>query len=507
MFTRKILFILILLFYFVPSVAQNYFDADKLDEYITKAVEDYEATGFTIGIIKNGDVLFSKGYGVRSVETTEPVTDESIFAIASCSKAFTTAALGILVDEGLISWDDKVTDHLPWFQLHDSYVTSEMRIRDLVTHRSGFATFDGDLLWYGTNYTREDVVYRIRELPLKHGFRFRYGYSNVMFIAAGLVIEEVSGMSWDEFLQERILNPLEMNSTTTSINDLTNAHELALPHLDGKPIEWINYDNVGPAASLNSNVDDLLNWVQMWLNNGSFEDQQILSPETVQEIFSAQTPLSTGSANKPGGMHFRNYGLGWYLADHSGRRIIWHDGGLPGFLSKVALVPEENLGIVMMTNSYAFLNTPVVNKIYDMFMNEKDVDYATEFLERVKTYKKRLADAELKREESRVTGTTPSKKIEAYTGSYTDAMYGDAEIVLSDGKLVLTMLPSSQLFTSNMEHWHFDTFRIKFKDEFLPHGFVTFNFNSRGEITGFKIDLPNPDFHFYNLDFEKIDNE
>jgi len=499
---RNILVFLVVVFNLL--FAQNNIDFDKLDQYIQKTVREFKSPGFAIGIIKDGEVVFKKGYGVRNVETNEPVTTETIFAIASCTKAFTSAAIGICVDIGLLDWDGRVIEYLPWFKLHDPYVTKEATIRDLVTHRMGFNTFDGDLLWYGTDYSRETVVKRISKLPLKNGFRSKYGYSNVMFIAVGLVIERVTGKSWDEFLYDEIFQPLNMLSTTTSVTNLKQNENKATPHVKGNPIEWMNYDNSGPAASLNSNVDDLLKWTQLWLNGGLFLDDEIFSHNTFKETTSSQTVMNGGLGMEVGGMHFKNYGLGWHLRDYSGRKIIWHNGGLPGFISKVLFVPEENLGIVMMANDLVFLVDPLAKRILDLYMNDRDIDYSSETLKRVNAYYSRLEEERKNKERSKIPGTKLSKDVTDYSGVYTDVMYGDAEITLSDAKLTVTLLPTSGIFTSDMEHWQYDTFKIKFNDKYLPEGYVNFEFNGTGDVDGFTIDLPNPDFHFYNLHFKKM---
>ncbi|OGU62935.1 MAG: hypothetical protein A2V66_10040 [Ignavibacteria bacterium RBG_13_36_8] len=495
--------LLFLIFSFQQTFSQNGFNEEALDQYIKAAVDSLNVPGLAVGIVKDGNVIFAHGYGFRNTLTGDPIDPQTVFTIASCTKAFTAAAIGILVDEGKLNWDDIVTDYLPGFQLYDPYVTKEMRISDLLTHRSGLTTFDGDLLWYGTDYSRKDVVHRIRELPLKNGFRYKYGYQNVMFITAGEVIESVTGKTWDDFLKERIFKSIGMNSTSTTKQELLNTKDKAFPHLNKEPMEFLNYDNCGPAGSINSNVDDLLKWVTMWLNNGKVNDEQIISPASIRMVTSSQTILNGGPGNEIGGTHFRNYGMGWFLIDYSGRKVISHDGGLPGYMSRVLWVPEDNFGLVILTNELSAILNPVAYKILDLFLNDKDKDYITDAVASIKRYQKYSDDNKEERNSKRVLNTNPSRKLEDYAGVYTDKMYGDAEITFKDVGLTLTMVPTKELFTGKMEHWHYDTFRIKFKDPFLPEGFVTFNFNSNAKITSFKIDLPNPDFHFYNLEFKK----
>jgi CubicO group peptidase (beta-lactamase class C family) len=474
-----------------------------LEEQILKAVDTFSVPGLAVGIVKNGEVVFAKGFGVRSTENNTPVDIETIFGIASLSKAFTAAAIGMLVDEGKIDWNDRVVDHLPWFKLYDPYITREVRIADLLSHRVGLATFDGDLLWYGTDYTRDEIVRRISALPLKNSFRYKYGYQNIMFIVAGEVIEKITGKSWEEFVQTRIFDPLEMNNSSLTNSGFNDSQNIARPHLEGRVQGFISYDNSGPAASINSSVADMLKWAKFWLNKGRIDTNQILSERSYYTITKSYTPMNAGKGENVGGTHFSSTGLGWFLKDYAGRKIISHGGGLPGFLSRIAIVPEDSLGIIILQNDMQPVYRDVERMILDLFLTDKNVDYISRSLDRKKIYKSRSDKRQKERAESRVEDTQPSYSQEKYVGVYEDKMYGKAEISINDGKMNISLLPTKKLFTSEMTHWHFDTFRIKFNDPFLPEGFVTFHKDSRGEITHFTIDLPNPDLHFYNLKFKK----
>lgn len=246
-----------------------------------------------IAIVKDGDVVLAKGYGVRDVNEHGAIDEHTSFAIASNTKAFTVAALAILVDEGKINWDDKVTEYIPWFKLYSPYVTQEMTIRDLLSHRSGLKTFSGDLLWYGTTYSRDEVIKRAQYLEPKYGFREHFGYSNIMYLTAGQIIPAVTGMSWDDFVTERIFEPLGMNRSNTSITYLKGMENVAMPHnnVDGKEIaiSYLNWDNIGLAGSINSNVSDLCNWIKLQLNNGIFNNDTIISRKSINEMRSPNT--------------------------------------------------------------------------------------------------------------------------------------------------------------------------------------------------------------------------
>lgn len=502
---KKIFPIILILFTlsFQSAYSQNNFNPDSLDIFLQRAMDSLNVPGLAVGIVKDSSIVYAKGFGLTNTEESNPVDDETVFLIASCSKAFTAAAIGILVDEGKLDWDDKVIDYLPYFKLHDPYVTREMRISDLLTHRSGLATFDGDLLWYGSDYSREEVVKRISELPLKNSFRYKFGYSNLMYITAGEVIKSVTGKTWDEFLNEKIFTPLGMNRTNTLLEDKLKLDNIAYPHMEKKPMEFINYDNSGPAATVNSSINDLLKWTQMWLNGGMIDSTQIISKASIRKITSSQTVLNGGAGLKKFGTHFRNYAMGWFLSDYSGRKIIYHDGGMPGYLARVGWIPEDNLGFVILTNDMTAIVNPVAFKIIDMLLNDKNEDYIADAVKNTKRRNKYYSDQIAERDSLRIPDTKPSLSLEKYAGIYTDKMYGDAEIKFENDKLTLSLLPTKELFTSRMEHWHNDTFRIKFSDPFLPQGFVTFSFNSNSQIESFTIDLPNGDFHFYNLKFER----
>jgi len=490
----------------VPVIAQQQEkDYKALEKYIEKAVDDFEIPGIAIGIIKNNEVVFLKGFGYRNTDTKKKVDENTVFGIASCSKAFTAASVAILVDEGKLKWDDKVIDHYPSFQMYDPYITSEMTIRDLLCHRSGLETFDGDLIWYGSNRSREEVVSRIKYRKNENSFRSKFGYSNVMYITATEVVKAVTGHSWDAFINEKIFQPLGMTSTNTTNSTFDKGMNIAWPHIDGKPVDFINYDNTGGAAAMNTSASDLLKWVQLMLDKGVLNDTLIFSKKQYYTLVSPQTILPSGAAEKIGGTHFSSYGLGWFLKDVEGMKVIQHGGGLPGFHSKVVFVPEDSLGYVILANQISGVVGALDRKILDFFLTDSDKDWAQLYLdyEKKQAVKKEMADSIL--DASRIKDSKPSLQQEAYTGIYEDKMYGQAEVEIKDGKLFVTLLPTAELFHSKMEHWHFDTFKIEFNDPFLPPGFVTFNIDSKGNTTGFTIDLKNPDFHFYKLDFEKVE--
>lgn len=495
--------IILILFIGLNLSAQKEIDYSSLEKYIENAVNSFEVPGIAVGIYKDGEIVMNRGYGHTNTESKQLVNTETIFGIASCSKAFTAACIAILVDDGKIKWSDKVVEYLPEFAMYDPYVTKEMRIDDLLCHRSGLITFDGDLLWYGSDYSRKEIMRRIRFRENEYSFRESYGYQNVMFIIAGEVIEKVSGKTWDEFLKERIFQPLGMQSTSTTNSGFTEQMNIAYPHVDGKVLEFINYDNCGPAASINTSTDDLLKWVQLMLNKGIYNSDTIFSADQYYNLTQPHTLLNAGYGEEINKPHFMTYGLGWYMYDYYGRKIIQHGGGLPGFHSKVVFVPEDNFGYVIIANQLSGLVEAVHKKILETHLTDSDTDWATKYLEYIEKREERKKIESKEKNDQRVLGTEPSIKLDQYTGIYEDKMYGKAEVSIANNTLNLKLLPTQKLFTADLNHWQDDTFNFKFNDEFLPEGYITFTIDGAGKPEYFTIELDNPDFHFYKLKFVK----
>lgn len=484
----------------------------EIEAYAENARVGYEAPGLAIAIVKDDKVVFAKGFGVRELGKPEKVDENTLFAIASNSKAFTAASLAMLVDEGKIKWNDKVTQYLPDFQMYDPYVTRELTIRDLVSHRSGLGTFSGDLLWYETNYTEDEVLRRVRYLKPTTSFRSAYGYQNLMFIAAGRVLEKVSGKTWAQFVQERILTPLRMNNTKTSVKQFKPGDNIAMPHNEhsGKmaSFRYGNVDNAASAAGLNASVADLANWLRLQLGRGKFEGKQFFSEQqswTMWQPNIMQTVSDASMKNNPT-RHFGAYAMGWGLNDYQGRKVVSHSGGLDGMISYTWLVPEENLGMVVLTNSESGLAGTLVTKIFDTMLNVTPKrDWSKELLDRVNAGKKAEEDAAKKVEASRIPNTKPSLTLANYAGTYSSQLYGDVTIAEENGHLVMRLVPAPN-FVADLEHWHYDTFQIKWRPTVVynfPKGFVTFTISGDGKTDELKINQPNNDFWFYELELKR----
>lgn len=509
---RKIYSLLFILFIFpVFALAQNS-DAKiaEIDAYAQQVMKDWNQPGMAIAVVRDGKTVFAKGYGVRELKKPEKVDENTVFAIASNSKAFTTAALSILIDEGKIgSWDDKVSKYLPEFRLYNPYVSEDLTLRDIVSHRVGLDTFSGDLLWYETKYTNDEILNRVKYLKPTRGFRTGFGYQNLMFIAAGKVIEKVSGKSWGAFVKEKILNPLGMKRTTATIKDLPN--NAAFPHNESggtlRVLHRGNVDGADAAAGLNSSVADLTKWIRLQLGKGEFEGKRIFSEKNSWEMWQPAVvlPISENAAKANPTRHFNAYGLGWNLFDYQGKKIVTHSGGLDGMLSRTVLIPESNIGFVVLSNSEYPAYNIMYQKMLDVFTDAPKKDYNAESLKRTEAAKKNEAEEAKKMEDARVKNTKPSLALKDYSGTFTGELYGDATVSEENGKLVLRMLPSPN-FVADLEHWHYDTFRINWRPSVaydFPAGFVTFTIDKNGKAGEFSIDQPNNDFWFYELEFKR----
>jgi CubicO group peptidase (beta-lactamase class C family) len=505
--------LLALLVFSQPTPAQTLEGRLKeIDEYAAKAGQEWKVPGFSVAIVKDDRVVFVRGYGVRELGKPEPVDKDTLFAVASNTKAFTSAALATLVDEGKVKWDDPVTKYLPYFQLYDPYVTRELTVRDLLSHRSGLATFGGDLLWYETTYSREDVIRRVRHLKPVHPFRGRYGYQNIMFLAAGEIVPAVTGKSWDDYVREKFFIPLGMTRSNTTHRQLTASQNVAAPHneTDGrvKVVKYSNVDAAGGAAAINSSAAEMAEWVRLQLGRGTYQGKKIFSAAASREMWTPHTVVSGVSESAERfnpTVHFNLYGLGWALSDYRGRKVVTHSGGLDGMTSRVALMPEENLGVVVLTNSETPLQAFLYYKVFDVFLGAPPRDWSADYMARVKAAREREAAEAKKVEEARVPDTKPSLPLSAYAGTYGGVMYGDAKVTEENGRLVVRLLPSPA-YVGDLEHWHFDTFRIKWRESVVypyPRGWVTFQLDPQGKVSEMKIDVPNPDFDFKELEFKR----
>jgi CubicO group peptidase (beta-lactamase class C family) len=465
------------------------------DAYVTKSMQDWKIPGVAIGIVKNDSVIYAKGFGVRTFGKPEKVDANTLFASASDTKAFTGILLAMLVDEGKIKWDGNVTTYLPWFRLADDYATRELTVRDLLTHRSGLAR--GDLLWTGgMPYTRQELLRRIRYLKPSWSLRSHYGYNNVMYAAAGEVAAAVTGKSWDDLVRERIFVPLGMTSTNTSVTLLPSLQNVATPHayFDSavRIVTYTNVDNVASAGAINSNIADMTRWVRFQLDSARVNGKELVSKRNFIETHVAQTPIRIDSAYRVWNpfTHVRSYAFGWILMDYRGREMLTHTGSLSGMNSIVALMPEERLGIVVLTNLEGnTLRESLVYRVFDRFVGAPDRDWSTIGLIERATGDSIEAKDLRDKEARRIKGTHPTLPIERYAGAYEDSLYGRANVAMENGHLVLALAPKQ---IGDLQHWHFDTFKILWRDHRDGWNLVTFQLGPDGKVDGFRTDLGGP---------------
>jgi CubicO group peptidase (beta-lactamase class C family) len=483
-------------------------DLADLDAYAAKALADWHAPGVALAVVKDDAVLVAKGYGVREAGKPEPVGERTLFGIASCTKAFTAAALAILVDEGKVRWTDPATKYLPGLQLADPYVTRELTVRDLLCHRSGLATFGGDLLWYNTTYDRAEVLRRLRFLKPTTSFRSAFGYQNNLFLAAGQVVPAVTGQSWDDFVKERIFTPLGMGAVTSATAIGPDA-DAATPHTvrDGRAIAVPRYnsDNIGPAAAVHAGAREMAQWLRLQLGRGQFEGKRVYSEAAARAMWSPQTMLPlVGDLSKPSPTHLRAYALGWFVSDYHGKLRAEHDGSIDGYFSKVILIPEAKVGAAALTNSDTAVADALANRAIDALLGLPPRDRSGEALARKRAADAAKRAARERADAARAKDSKPSLPLAQYAGRYGGDLYGDVAVAEEDGRLVLRFVPAPA-FVADLEHWQYDTFRVRWRalNAYVPDGWATFVLDRRGRPAELRVDCPNPDFDFTELELSR----
>jgi CubicO group peptidase (beta-lactamase class C family) len=471
-------------------------------------MKTFEVPGIAVAIVKDGKIVVAKGYGVRKLGDPTPVDEFTMFGIGSNTKAFTTAALATLVDEGKLSWDDPVYQRLPGFVMYDPYVSHEMTIRDLLTHRSGMGLGEGDLLfWPHSTYSREEVIYKLRFMKPASSFRSKYAYDNLLYMTAGQIIPAVTGISWDDYVRQRIFAPLGMNHSNVSNARINPADDRAFPHsrVEGRlqVIPFEDLDNAGPAGAINSCAADMAKWVQLQLNRGKFVDREgrlfseqrskeMWSPQTILPISDPPAPLAALKAN------FADYALGWGVRDYHGRKMVGHTGGVGGFVSRVMLVPEENLAVVVLTNAEedgAF--DSILYHVLDHYFHLPLSDWIAAYKAAKDKEEADAAETMKKAEAARDANSKPSLPLGKYAGVYNDAWYGPIAIGIENGGLVISFVHTPGM-VGDLEHWQYDTFKAHWRVRTIEDAFITFSLSPDGTIDSAKMAAVSPlaDFSF-----------
>jgi CubicO group peptidase (beta-lactamase class C family) len=505
--------LLLALFLALPAFCQPAALGD-LDDYILHAMQTFDVPGVGVAVVKDGEVVFAKGYGVRKLGETTSVDSHTLFGIGSNTKAFTTASLGILVDEGGLSWDDRVVDRLPGFQMYDPYVTHEMTIRDLLTHRSGLGLGAGDLLFFPpSSYTRDDIIAKLRYIKPESSFRSKYAYDNLLYMVAGQIIPAVTGKQWQDFVKERIFAQVGMSDSNTSVADFRPDADVAAPHsnVEGKlqPIPAAQLDNVAPAGAINSSASDMAKWMIVQLGGGQLRDgdKRLFSQQVAKEMWSAQTILPVG--DPPPALaalktNFAAYGLGWTLREYRGYKQVGHDGGLPGYVSRVTMIPDLKLGVVVLTNQESVgLLGSIAYRILDSYLGAPPMDWVKTIHDLAEQQKAHVAEIEKKQSSARNADSKPSLPLEKYAGNYVDPWYGEITIAKEQTGLVMRFSHSPAL-TGDLQHWQYDTFTARWRDRSLAaDAFVTFALNPDGSINQVKM-VPVSPLTDFSYDFQDL---
>lgn len=490
----KIFFTIIGLLLCSNSFSQQ-IQLDSLDLQIHQVIKDFEIPGLSIGIVRNDSIIFSKGYGNLEIHKERKVDENTIFGIGSISKSFTALTLGILVDEGKIDWDDKVKEYLPYFELYAPYVTDNFTIRDLLTHRSGLKEVSGGTLWYHSDYSREEIIKRLKYLEPASSYREKPAYQNVMYVVASEIVKTVAGKSWDEFINARVFDQLKMNNTTSLSTEREANTNLAQPHIwnkDYKKVAIIQEkgDNLAPGGFIYSSANEMSNYMRLMLNNGVFENDTIVSSTIIEEIFKPQIIYPIGS---PFNNEFSSYGFGWWLTPVNGHKVIEHSGGIDGMSAQLVMIKDLNIGFVILTNASKEPAAFILRALLLEKLLEDEDNLPDNFYSRVKEWRENRIKEKKESSKSllKTENTKPSLAISEYAGKYADKMYGDIFINKSnEGELEISF-SHTKVFRGTLKHWHFDTFKIDWYDIRIPDGFLTFNFNSKREILGFSIDQEN----------------
>lgn len=462
-----------------------------LKKVIRQQMETWNVPGAAVAVIEGDEVIFSEGVGVRNMDSPEPITPQTVFAIGSSTKAFVTYGLGLLADEGKLDWDKPVREYIPTFKMFDPFAAQHMTARDLVSHRSGLPRHD--LAWYGTKRSRWELFDSLGYFEPNKTFRSTFQYQNLMYMAAGCLIEQISGMSWEAFTRKHIFKPLGMQSSSLSVSDSQKMDDFALPHAlrDDKlsVIPFRQIDAIGPAGSINSNIEDMAKWVRLHLGKGEFEGERLISAEQITQMHRPQMVILSmpGSdiINSHPELGPSDYGLGWFVQRFRGRPWVHHGGAIDGFNAYVSMLPADNIGVVVLCNKGGTMFSSILAMyIYDRMLELPEIDWSDQLKPEVDKLYGMQKEGAKQMEEIRHADTTPSHPLKNYTGVYHHPGYGVFTIRLKSGALY----GNYNSFNSEMDHFHYDTFTLRLED--LPGGLpVTFQNDIMGNISQISVPM------------------
>jgi CubicO group peptidase (beta-lactamase class C family) len=473
-----------------------------LPKFAEKVLADWGVPGMAVGVVKDGKVIYMDSFGYRDMEKQLPVTTNTLFAIGSSTKAFTATAIGMLVDDGKLDLDTPLIEYLPDFRLFDDYATLHTTTRDLLCHRTGLPGYDA--LWILSAGSRDEFTYRLRYLEPNSDFRDKFQYSNLMYMVAGNLVGRLSDNSWEEFVANRIFKPLNMENSNFSVKSSQRAKDFSQPYMsftgDAMQVPFRNIDALGPGGSINSNIEDMVQWLLLHLNSGKVDNKQIISEASLAQTHLPNIAIRNPLYEKMG--QFSIYGQGWGISNYQGHSLIEHGGNIDGFSALVSLLPEENIGVVVLSNTLNIMGYVIVRDIYDRLLGLEEQDWNS-------YYKNLLAEimedmfGTSGAEEKAIPNTSPSLPLINYAGTYKHPAFERVKIKVDNDKLKATFQSG---LTSNLEHYHFDVFKGSTSDFYLPAIVVHFNLNDSGTIVSFSVPLESnvPEIVFKRLESENI---
>jgi CubicO group peptidase (beta-lactamase class C family) len=485
----------------------------NLDRTVARVLQTFEVPGLALTIVKDGKVVVAKGYGVKTLGQPDPVDAQTLFGIASNTKVFTATALGLLVERGLLEWDVPVVRYLPWFAMWDPWVTQHITIRDLLVHRSGLGLGAGDLLWWPpSTYDRKEISYRLRYIQPVTSFRSAYAYDNVLYTVAGEVIEAVSGRTWENFVQTEILDRVGMRASNVRHSAAEHGGNVATTHarVDGavRVVKPFASDNTNPAGGINASAEDMARWLIVQLDSGRIGDEgRLFTERTARQLWTIVVPRDAGVPPPevaPLRAGFLGYALGLNVRDYRGQKLITHTGGLPGYVSRVAFMPDLKLGVAVLTNMESGAAFDALTwTVLDHYLGAPAFDWIAAYVKLEERAAGAMQAAEAGANTARDTTSHPSLPLERYAATYRDAWYGDIAIRLEDGTLVMQFSKTPSLL-GDLEHWQHDTFVVRWRDrELRADAFVTFALNPDGSIREARMEPTSPAVDF-SFDFQDL---
>ncbi|PFN28527.1 serine hydrolase [Bacillus cereus] len=461
----------------------------SLQTTVEKMMNDLKVPGAAVAIIKDGKVIISEGFGYRNIESKEAVTPKTRFAIGSATKAFGTLSLSLLAQQKKFNWDTPVQSYIPNFSLSELLASSQVTGRDLASHRTGVSRHDA--LWYSSSLTRKDLVEKIKHLSLDAPFRTAFLYNNLMYATISYIVENITNQTWEQFVTEHILEPLNMDHTNFSVTDSQNADDHALPYTEDngemKEIPFRNIDTVGAAGCINSTIEDMAKWVLLHLNEGKIEDHDLISNELLQEMYTPHTPIPDQPMLSTSESPLNSYGLGWFISAYRGYKLIHHGGNIDGFSALASFMPNEKIGIIVLTNSgQTLLPTYITKHIYDELLGLEYIDWHERALEDSEKMKEMMKETMESLPEA-VTGTTPSHKLEDYTGTFEHPAYGALQVYKREDSLFVQFMEME----IPLQHHHYNVFSAPV-DLFQMKMNLLFSYkmNVSGEFPSLQLHVP-----------------